>query len=381
MKTYLVGGAVRDELLGLPVTDRDYLVVGATEGEMLDLGFRRMDVAFPVFLHPDSGDEYALARRERKTGPGYKGFEVDAGPDVTLEEDLARRDLTINALARGEAGELVDVFGGRDDLDNGLLRHITPAFSEDPVRLLRAARFAAKLGRWGFRLAHGTHALLKQMAGFEELATVLPERLREEMTKALRTEQPWRFFEVLHRCGALARLLPELAAGMGGPVSHGSNPDARPILALKCVASQTQEPELRLAAMATAVLADPAGGRRFSKALRLDRASTELLERLLAWPVERVGNADAETLLALLEQTKGLQHPIRLQQLQVLWRCLDVDSTAAERSEQARRAAAAVNADDLLAQGWRGPELGAELRRRRLVSIEGVLTEEARGLD
>ncbi len=173
MKTYLVGGAVRDELLDLTVTERDYLVVGATEQQMLDRGFRRLDVAFPVFLHPETGDEYALARRERKTGPGYKGFEVDAGPDVTLEEDLARRDLTINALAMDESGELVDIFNGRDDLEEGILRHISPAFIDDPVRLLRAARFSARLGRWGFRLAHETHALLKQMAGFDELDTVV----------------------------------------------------------------------------------------------------------------------------------------------------------------------------------------------------------------
>ena len=179
MKIYLVGGAVRDGLLGLPVSERDYLVVGATEQQMLDLGYRRLDVAFPVFLHPETGDEYALARCECKSGPGYKGFEVDAGPHITLEQDLARRDLTVNALARDETGNLIDLFHGREHLDEGLLRHITPAFDEDPVRLLRAARFAAKLGRWGFRVAHGTFALMQRMARRDEYKGALVFLLSE----------------------------------------------------------------------------------------------------------------------------------------------------------------------------------------------------------
>jgi len=180
MNIYLVGGAVRDQLLGLPVRDRDWVVVGATEAEMLERGFRRADAEFPVFLHPDTGEEYALARRETKTGPGYKGFRIDAGPDVTLEEDLVRRDLTINALARDQAGRLIDPFDGEADLEQGLLRHISPAFVEDPVRLLRVARFAARLGRWGFRVAHGTHRLLQRMAASEDLAALRPERLWQE---------------------------------------------------------------------------------------------------------------------------------------------------------------------------------------------------------
>ena len=156
MKIFLVGGAVRDRLLGLPVGERDWVVVGATEKEMLAQGFTRLDRDFPVFAHPETGEEYALARTETKTGPGYKGFEVYAGPDVGLEDDLRRRDLTINAVAEAEDGELVDPFGGRQDLDDGLLRHVSPAFVEDPVRLLRIARFAARFGGFGFRIAHGS---------------------------------------------------------------------------------------------------------------------------------------------------------------------------------------------------------------------------------
>ncbi|MCB1904166.1 MAG: rhodanese, partial [Gammaproteobacteria bacterium] len=197
MKIYLVGGAVRDRLLGLPVRDRDWVVVGATEAEMLQQGFRRADSDFPVFLHPQSGEEYALARRETKTGPGYRGFSIEAGPEITLEQDLIRRDLTINAIAEDEAGNLIDPFAGQQDLAAGVLRHVSPAFVEDPLRLLRVARFAARLGRWGFRLSHTTHGLMQRMAASEELATLRGERLWQEMKQALAEDQPWRFFQVL----------------------------------------------------------------------------------------------------------------------------------------------------------------------------------------
>ncbi len=373
MKTYLVGGAVRDKLLGVPIGDLDYVVVGATERQMLDQGFRRLDAAFPVFLHPESGDEYALARRERKTGPGYKGFAVDAGPDVTLEQDLARRDLTINALARDESGNLIDPFGGKTDLERGLLRHITPAFSEDPVRLLRAARFAAKLGRWGFRPAHETHALLKRMAGLDELTTVLPERLREEMIKAMGTEQPWRFLEVLHACGALQQLLPPLAHAMGETAGHDRKTIKPPIQVLQCVSALVSDPGERLAAL-LASLPEAADAKRLCSDLRLDRATTELLDRILECPAGRLSSAEPHALLATLERIKALHHPQRIQQLGNLWKCLgDPENRAAERLNLARRAVSTVSADQLLAQGWSGPELGTELRRLRLRSIEEAL--------
>ena len=202
MKIYLVGGAVRDQLLDLPVRDRDWVVVGGSGEQLLARGLQAADAEFPVFIDPASGEEYALARREIKTGPGYKGFHIEAGPEVTLEEDLVRRDLTINALARDESGRLIDLFGGREDLDQGLLRHISPAFVEDPVRLLRTARFAARLGRWGFRVAHTTQGLLGQMAASGELRFLRPERVWREMKQALAEDQPWRFFEVLQRSGA-----------------------------------------------------------------------------------------------------------------------------------------------------------------------------------
>jgi tRNA nucleotidyltransferase (CCA-adding enzyme) len=376
MKTYLVGGAVRDELLGLPVTERDYVVVGATEQEMLERGFRRLDVAFPVFLHPDSGDEYALARRERKSGPGYKGFEVDAGPHITLEQDLARRDLSVNALALDQDGNLIDLFHGRDDLDAGLLRHITPAFDEDPVRVLRAARFAAKLGRWGFRIAHGTFALMQKMARRDELLSVLPDRLREEMLKALGSEQPWRFFETLHRCGALQRLLPAVADAIGTPAGgHAGERMAEPMAALKRAAAAAPEPADRFAALLAAAVPGPKAGAEICNGLRMDRDSTDLLGWALEWPADTVLTADAEQLLQLLERLKALHHPQRLQRLGGVWNAVAGERGAAalEPAQRAMAAAASVDATALAGEGWRGPGLGRRLRQHRLEAIAAEL--------
>jgi tRNA nucleotidyltransferase (CCA-adding enzyme) len=375
MRIYLVGGAVRDELLGLPVTERDYVVVGATERRMLDLGYRRLDKAFPVFSHPETGDEYALARRERKTGPGYKGFSVDAGPEVTLEQDLARRDLTVNALARNGSGEIIDLFRGRDDLDAGVLRHITPAFVEDPVRLLRLARFTAKLGRWGFRAAHGTFALMRSMARRDELETVLPDRLREEMYKALGTEQPWRFFETLHRCGALARLLPPVDRAMGEPDTHARGGESRSVIALKRAVGISEEPAVRFAALLVAAVQDPKEGAQLGRHLRLNRSSVELLGWVLEWPTEVVVQADAECLLRLIEQVKALHHPERLLRLSKVWSAVDDEqgTAASERVQWALQAAAAVDSGVIAGEGWSGLELGRKLRQRRLRSIKALL--------
>ncbi|MGH8765711.1 MAG: multifunctional CCA tRNA nucleotidyl transferase/2'3'-cyclic phosphodiesterase/2'nucleotidase/phosphatase [Burkholderiales bacterium] len=207
MKAYVVGGAVRDELLGLPVRDRDHVVVGSTPEDMVAAGYRPVGKDFPVFLHPKTHEEYALARTERKSGRGYKGFTVHAAPDVTLEQDLARRDLTINAMARAPDGTLVDPFNGRTDLENGVLRHVSEAFQEDPVRILRVARFAA---RFGFRIAEETLALMKSMVGSGEADHLVPERVWQEFAKGLAEPHPERMFEVLEACGLRARLLPEL---------------------------------------------------------------------------------------------------------------------------------------------------------------------------
>ncbi len=206
---YVVGGAVRDELLGLPVQDKDHVVVGATPEEMTAAGYRPVGKDFPVFLHPETHEEYALARTERKSGRGYKGFTVYAAPDVTLEQDLARRDLTINAMARAADGTLVDPFDGKTDLRNGVLRHVSEAFEEDPVRILRVARFAA---RFGFRIADETMALMKKMVDSGEADHLVAERVWQEFAKGLAEQKPGLMFEALERCGLRPKLLPELTA-------------------------------------------------------------------------------------------------------------------------------------------------------------------------
>jgi len=222
MEIYLVGGAVRDKLLGIPVTDRDWVVVGATPEDMSTRGYKLVGTDFPVFLHPETKEEYALARTERKSGRGYKGFTVYAGPDVTLEQDLARRDLTINAMAEDVTGRLIDPFGGVADLKRGILRHVSPAFAEDPLRVLRVARFAA---RFGYPVAHETQALMRALVEAGEMETLVAERVWSELERALGEKQPVRFFEVLRECGALQRLLPELDALFGVPQPPERHPE------------------------------------------------------------------------------------------------------------------------------------------------------------
>lgn len=222
MKTYLVGGSVRDELLGLPVQDHDYVVVGATPVQLEKMRYRPVGKDFPVFLHPETHEQYALARTERKISRGYRGFEIYATPEVTLQEDLARRDLTINALAKDENGEIIDPFGGLADLQAGILRHIGPAFVEDPVRVLRIARFAA---RFGFQVAPETLALMKQMVRDGEVDALVAERVWQEMARGLMETHPSRMFYVLRECGALARIMPEVDVLFGVPQSPHAHPE------------------------------------------------------------------------------------------------------------------------------------------------------------
>jgi tRNA nucleotidyltransferase (CCA-adding enzyme) len=222
MRIYQVGGAVRDELLGLPVQDRDYVVVGSIPEEMVRRGFKPVGKDFPVFLHPETHEEYALARTERKTARGYKGFQVYAAPDVTLEEDLARRDLTINAIAKDDQGNIIDPYGGVRDLRAGILRHVSPAFVEDPVRVLRVARFAA---RFGFRVADETLRLMREMVNNGEVDALVPERVWQELSRGLMENRPSRMFETLRACGALARILPEVDTLFGVPQPERHHPE------------------------------------------------------------------------------------------------------------------------------------------------------------
>lgn len=223
MEIYQVGGAVRDALLGLPVKDRDFVVVGATPEQMEALGYRPVGKDFPVFLHPESQEEYALARTERKTAKGYKGFQVFASPDVTLEEDLARRDLTINAIAQAEDGTLIDPYDGQADIRDKVLRHVGDAFIEDPVRILRAARFAARFTE--FNVAPETMRLMQDMVADGEVDALVPERVWQELAKGLMEAKPSRMFDVLHECGALKRIMPELNRLWGVPQPPQHHPE------------------------------------------------------------------------------------------------------------------------------------------------------------
>ncbi len=225
MKTYLVGGAVRDKLLGLPCGDQDYVVVGETPDSMLAAGFKTVGKDFPVFLHPQTGEEYALARTERKSGRGYRGFVVHAEPTVTLEDDLIRRDFTINAIAEAADGTLVDPYGGKRDLDARILRHVGEAFVEDPLRVLRAGRFMARFAAHGFTVAPETMVLMREMVAAGELADLVPERVWQELSRALACARPSAFLRTLHDCGALAVVLPEVEALYGVPQRAEYHPE------------------------------------------------------------------------------------------------------------------------------------------------------------
>ncbi|HCX87635.1 MAG TPA: multifunctional CCA addition/repair protein [Gammaproteobacteria bacterium] len=253
LECYLVGGAVRDALLKEPAGDRDWVVIGASPKEMIERGFRPVGKDFPVFLHPVSGDEYALARRERKTGPGYTGFATDSGPDVTLEEDLSRRDLTMNAIAQDAKGDLIDPFGGAQDLSNGVLRHVSGAFVEDPLRVLRVARFAARYRRRGFEVAPETLDLMCEISASGELASLVPERIWQETCRALGEPDPSDFIRVLQRCGALIHVFPEIAALEDVPQSaeYHLEGDAfvHTLMVLDAAAEISQNTEVRFAAL------------------------------------------------------------------------------------------------------------------------------------
>jgi tRNA nucleotidyltransferase (CCA-adding enzyme) len=335
MKIYSVGGSVRDELLGRPVADRDYVVVGATPEDMLAQGFRPVGREFPVFLHPRTGEEYALARTERKSGRGYHGFTFHAAPDVSLEADLARRDLTINAIARSADGALIDPHGGAADLRAGVLRHVSPAFAEDPLRVLRVARFAARLG---FAVAPETEALMRAIAARGELAALTPERVWQELSRALMEPRPSRFFTVLRRCGALAQLLPEVDAlfGIPQPIAHHPELDAgvHVLQALDFAAAAGDPLPVRYAVLAhdlgkaaTAPSDWPRHIAHEAKSVRLaEHLSSRLrvpgdcreLARLAArhhGVVQRAHELRAATLLDLLLAADALRRPERLEGL------------------------------------------------------------------
>ena len=348
MKVYAVGGAVRDELLGLPVKDRDYVVVGATPEEMERLGYQPVGKDFPVFLHPKTHEEYALARTEGKSGRGYKGFTVHAAPEVTLEDDLRRRDLTINAMARAEDGTLIDPFGGKRDLEQGILRHVSEAFVEDPVRILRVARFAA---RFGFRVAPETMALMRRMVDSGETDYLVPERVWQEFAKGLMEREPQRMFEVLEACGLQKKLLPELRernglAGATLPVRF-----ARLCWPLKEAEVEALCDRLKV----------PGDVREL--ALLACRNRVALRAARLATP---------EALLELLKRTDAFRRPGRFAELLEVAR-RDVPVVDTTRLERAYTAAAAVNAGAIAAAAPSPADIARLIDERRIEAIARAL--------
>ena len=400
METYLVGGAVRDELLGLPVGERDWVVVGATQAEMERAGFRPVGRDFPVFLHPETHEEYALARTERKTGPGYRGFVVDAAPEVTLEEDLQRRDLTVNAIARDASGALVDPWGGRADLEARVLRHVSPAFAEDPVRILRTARLAARFRPLGFTVAEDTMALMRRMTAAGEVDALVPERVWQETRRALDTERPDVFLEVLRDCGALAVIFPELEALFGVPQPARWHPEVdtgrHMLLCMRMAARLGLDTESRFAVL----MHDLGKGttpreywpahhgheersvtlaRRMCERLRVPTAFRELAEIVARYHglCHRAAELRPATVLKLLEGVDALRRPERFEQFlaacETDLRGRDSLEEAAypqaELLRRARRAAAGVEPRSLLEQGLQGEALGERLRALRVAAI------------
>jgi len=413
MEVYLVGGAVRDALLGRPVRERDYVVTGATAEALVDAGYAPVGRDFPVFLHPETKSEYALARRERKTGPGYRGFVTEFSPDITLEEDLRRRDLTVNAIAQADDGTLIDPYGGRADLDARLLRHVSEAFVEDPVRILRVARFAARFAPLGFTVHADTMALMRQMVAAGEADALVAERVWQETERALGEDRPDVYVRVLRDCGALAVIFPEVDRLFGVPQPAQWHPEIdtgeHVLLCLARAAQLGASPAVRFAALAhdlgkglTPRAAWPTHHGHEAAGLPLvdalcDRLKVPTAFRDLArlacqhhGNLHRAFELRADTLLELFERCDAFRRPERFTELLLAAQVDAQGRTGREATpypqrdylEQVRTAAAAIALTDADRAGLVGPQIAAALRLRRLAVIEPLRSaaRAARGL-
>ncbi len=378
MKFYLVGGAIRDRLLGLEPSERDWVVVGAAPAELEALGFTRLDAEFPVFSHPQSGEEYALARRERKTAPGHKGFVVEFGPDVTLEEDLVRRDLRVNAIAESESGELIDPHDGRTDIESRTLRHVSAAFVEDPLRVLRTARFAARFHFLGFVIHPSTLELMRAMCGGNEMRALSPARIWEQTEKALATDSPARYFTALAECGGLGFVLPEACASRKSGVAT-SKSWRLVAAALEAAASLDRRVEVRFAALAAAIAVNAGEDAIDSVCARFPlpkkHAQLARVAFKLARDLASAARLRAEQLLEALQNADAFRRGDRFDQALIVCRALDtagVDGLAGKLGvlQRAYDAAGAVNGADLAAEGFKGSDLARELEQRRRIAIE-----------
>jgi len=400
---YLVGGAVRDSLLGRPVAERDWVVVGATPEELQAQGFTPVGRDFPVFLHPHTREEHALARLERKTGPGYRGFVTEFAPDVTLEQDLARRDLTINAMAQAADGHLIDPHGGRADLERRVLRHVSPAFVEDPVRILRIARFLARFAHLGFSVAAETLELMRQMSDSGELDALVPERVWRELERLLVEPTPRAGIELLRECGALRIVLPELDALFGVPQSPKWHPEVdtgeHVLLALQVAAGRAAPVSVRFAVLMHDLgkaltprsewpkhIAHEARGvpaiESLCQRLRVPQEHRDLalLASRFHTHVHRGLELRAATLLEVLESADAFRRPGRFAELLEVCECdargrlgfADQPYPQRARFEQALEAASATTLQPDEREGLVGAAIGERLRRKRLAAIEAL---------
>ncbi|MFL6661753.1 MAG: multifunctional CCA addition/repair protein [Rhizobacter sp.] len=403
MKAYIVGGAVRDALLGVPVNDRDWVVVGATPDEMLAAGYKPVGQDFPVFLHPHTREEYALARTERKTAPGYHGFLFHADPSVTLEEDLARRDLTINAMAQEADGRIVDPFGGQADLRDKVLRHVSPAFAEDPVRILRLARFAARYA--DFRVAPETEALMRRMVDEGEVDALVPERVWQELSRGLMEARPSRMFEVLRGCGALARLLPEVDRLWGVPQPPAHHPEVDTGVHLMLVLDTCARLGAPLAVRYACLCHDLGKGttrpaewprhiahearsvallQAVSARLRVPADCRELAETVARehGNVHRSAELGAAALVRLLDRCDAWRRPDRFADLLLACECdargrLGFEDRPYPQRERLGKVLACARSVDTAAvaaaaaeRGQSGPAIGEAIRRARIEAVE-----------
>ncbi|MCH1925375.1 multifunctional CCA addition/repair protein [Shewanella sp. C32] len=406
MQFYLVGGAVRDQLLGLAIKDRDHLVVGATVEQMLAKGYRQVGKDFPVFLHPKTQEEYALARTERKTGRGYGGFTVDASPEVTLEEDLLRRDLTINAIAQDEHGQLFDPYGGQQDLQQRVLRHVSPAFVEDPLRVLRVARFAARYANLGFTVAPETMALMRELAESGELEALSAERLWQELERALNTPSPWVFIEVLRDCGALAHVMPEIDALFGVPQPAQWHPEIdtgiHTLMSLKCATQLSDDAQVRFATLLHDLgkaltpeellpkhhghgQAGQAPIRELCQRLRVPNEYRDLalLASDLHQDIHNLPQLKPSTVLRKLDQIDAWRKPHRVTQLISVCQADAQGRTGLENQpypqgpllQQIFDQTSAVDIKPILAAGYKGAEIKEQVAKIRTTIIKLLLTE------
>ena len=403
LEVYLVGGAVRDRLLGLAVQDRDWVVIGTTPAQMIARGFKPVGDDFPVFLHPQSAEQYALARRERKTAKGYKGFEIISDPSVTLEQDLQRRDLTINALAMDSHGNLIDPFGGARDLERRSLRHVSVAFSEDPVRVLRVARFAARFGKLGFSVTPATRDLMVRMVEAGEVDTLQPERVWKELHGALSEAGTSRFIEELRSCGALAKVLPEVDALFGVPQPEKYHPEidtgVHVMLSLDAAHRLSDDPKVIFAVLThdlgkalTPKNALPAHRGHEKTGLKPVEAMCTRLRapekyRKLALAVceyhlhhHRLRELKPATVLTLLEQLDGFRQPDNVRLFSLC--CIADERGRTGMQDQAcpqsellhsyHATALSVNAAAIARQCKTGAQIKTELRRQRTTAIAKV---------